>query len=320
MPGLPLAESASQCLRLANRDSGEVATQIDTIIVTYGSGATVSAALSSVLQCGRVTRTIVVDNASGDGTPDASRAAGASLVIENDRNVGFAAAVNRGLQESTAGYVLLLNPDASIDATSLELLAAALDADPQAVMAGPLLIAPDGRIELGARRFSTVLNRLVWYLPLPWRPQWSTPQYRHTADLLRRSAPQPVDYLWGAALLIRRGFLDDIGGLDERFFLYSEDEDLGRQARARGCRTLLVPRARAHHVGGTSTPDPALAQARVIAANAQLLEKWEGARAARWFRRCIGPALSFRAALLRIAGRRAEADLAALIRSYLGST
>ena len=69
-----------------------------------------------------------------------------------------------------------------------------------------------------------------------------------------------MDYLWGAALLMRRRFLDQIGGLDERFFLYSEDEDLGRQARARGYRALLVPRARARHIGGASTPDEAIAR------------------------------------------------------------
>ena len=125
------------------------------------------------------------------------------------------------------------------------------------------------------------------------------------------SAPSlPVDYLWGAALLVRRRFLDDIGGLDERFFLYSEDEDLGREAQARGYLSLLVPRARATHVGGASTPDAALALARAIAANALLLEKWQGRRAARLYRRGIGPVLGVRAVLLRVAGRRAEADLA----------
>ena len=58
---------------------------------------------------------------------------------------------------------------------------------------------------------------------------------------------------------MRQAFLEQIGGLDERFFLYSEDEDLGRQARARGVKSLLVPRARAVHLGGASTPDRALA-------------------------------------------------------------
>ena len=90
----------------------------------------------------------------------------------------------------------------------------------------------------------------------------------------------PVDYLWGAALLCRRSFLEGIGGLDERFFLYSEDEDLGRQAHARGLRSILVRDAVVMHVGGASTGDEALAQARIERSNALLLEKWNGPAAA----------------------------------------
>jgi GT2 family glycosyltransferase len=217
--------------------------------------------------------------------------------------------VNRGLADCHGEYVLLLNPDATIDSGSLEQLAGALDVYPAAVMAGPVLVT-DGRLELGARRFSSAANRLLWHLPLPQRPSWATPEYPDAAGLAAATDPLRVDYLWGAALLVRRRFLDEIHGLDERFFLYSEDEDLGRQARAGGYQVLLVPSARAHHIGGASTPDEALAQARVMAATAQLLEKWEGARAALWYRRGIGPALALRAALLTVAGRRAEARLA----------
>ena len=65
----------------------------------------------------------------------------------------------------------------------------------------------------------------------------------------------PVDYLWGAALLVRRAFLEEIGGLDERFFLYSEDEDLGRQARARGSRACSCrPRPRGPHREARARP------------------------------------------------------------------
>ena len=311
-----MAESSTDSPFLTTVEDS-VQAQVDALIVTYQSAATVSAAVASVMQCARVAGTVVVDNASSDGSADAARLAGAQTVLVSADNTGFAAAVNRGLKDCHSEYVLLLNPDATIDATSLEHLAAALDAAPAAAMAGPVLVTDGGRLELGARRFSTAVNRLLWHLPLPRRPQWATPEYLHGAVLAAAMDPQPVDYLWGAALLLRCRFLDEIGGLDERFFLYSEDEDLGRQAQARGCLALLVPRARARHIGGASTSDEALAQARVIAANAQLLEKWEGMRAARWYRRGIGPVLALRAALLTIAGRRAEAHLAARTRGTL---
>jgi GT2 family glycosyltransferase len=283
---------------------------IDVIIVTYNSAATVAAAIASVASSSLVSRIVVVDNASADGSAAAARAAGADVVEESSTNSGFARAVNRGLMLCEADYVLLLNPDATIDASSLDLLSAELDAHTDVAMAGPALVAPSGETLLGARRFSTVANRTLWHLPLPWRPQWSTPEYRHATELLDQGAPVPVDYLWGAALLGRRSFLGAIGGLDERFFMYSEDEDLGREARARGLRVLLAPRARATHIGGHSTPDAALAQARIIAANAQLLAKWSGARAASCYRLIIGPMLAARALALTIAGREAEARAA----------
>jgi len=294
---------------MSRRPPGDTVRDVDVVIVTYQSAASVAGALAGVEGCGRIRSTVVVDNASPDDSAERSRAAGADVVIENADNLGFAAAVNRALAASEAPYVLLLNPDAQIDPGSLEALADALDDDPRAVIAAPVLVGEDGRIEIGARRFSTVTNRLLWHLPMPWRPEWATPEYA-AAGRMRAAAPQPVDYVWGAALLARRAFLDDIGGLDKRFFLYSEDEDLGRQARVHGRTVLLVPRARAHHAGGASTPDRALALARIIAANALLLEKWEGPSAAYVYRRLIGPVLAARSFLLRAARRDVEAELA----------
>lgn len=290
---------------------------IDAVIVTYNSADQVGDAVRSLRACPHVGAVVVVDNASEDESAQRAREAGAQPVIENRVNAGFAAAVNGGVGACSGDYVLLLNPDARLTAGSLDLLAAALDEQATAAMAGAVLIDEDGRPTLGARRFSTAVNRLLPYLPSPWRPRWSTPEYAEAARMAAAPEPLPVDYLWGAALLIRRAFLDDIGGLDERFFLYSEDEDLGRQARARGLTSLLVPRARAVHVGGASTPDRAAALASLITANALLLHKWDGARAAATYRHAVGPVLATRAWLLTVAGRDTEAALTSRARARL---
>jgi hypothetical protein len=84
-------------------------------------------------------------------------------------------------------------------------------------MAGPVLVEGT-RLELGARRFSSAVNRLLWHVPSPWRPSWSSPAYPDAVKMRMSHQPLPVDYLWGAALLVRRSFLTAIGGLDERFF------------------------------------------------------------------------------------------------------
>jgi N-acetylglucosaminyl-diphospho-decaprenol L-rhamnosyltransferase len=287
-----------------------VTARVDVIVVTFESAACVGEAVATVRRCDSVGRILVVDNASSDGSAEVADAAGADVVLRNARNRGFAAAVNQGLARCDAEFVLLLNPDATLAEADLGLLVAALRDEQDAVMAGPLLVSADGRMDLGARRFSTATNRLLWHLPLPRRARWATPEYVDAAALRAAPAPVPVDYLWGAALLVRRAFLTELGGLDERFFLYSEDEDLGRRAQARGRRCLLVPGAVARHAGGASTPDEALATARVIVASVGLLQKWEGRRIACAYGRAIGPVLVLRAAVLLAAGRPDEARLA----------
>jgi len=336
---------------------------IDVVIVTFRSAAHIEAAVASCRACKDIASVIVVDNASPDASAQAARGAGAGQVIVNPANEGFARAVNQGTAMGSEDTVLLLNPDARLTDEAVTALQSALDDEPQAAMAGPLLVEPDGRVLIGARRFSTPVNRLLWWLPVPGRcrPGWATPEYSAaglagagargggtararaavattttapgaarasaagaaTAPGSGAARPTPVtgpcrvDYLWGTALLVRRSFLDEIGGLDEHFFMYSEDEDLGRRARAAGRPVLLVTAARVSHVSGASSPDRSLALARMQAANRLLLEKWEGRRAAAVFWAGLGPVLAVRQAALRLAGRRDEAAEAARQRRHL---
>jgi len=292
---------------------------VDVVIVTFNSATTVGRAIASCRTCNDIASVVVVDNASGDGSVQAATVAGADEVEANGRNEGFAHAVNSGLRRGRADAVLLLNPDAEVTPGALAELVQALDENPQAAMAAPTLVEPGGELVVGARRFSTVANRLLWWLPLPrsLRAGWATPEYGARRSLLASMRPVPVDYLWGAALLVRRSFLDEIGGLDSRFFMYSEDEDLGRSARARGLPVLLVPYARVVHVGGVSTGDRAWARARMQAANRLLLEKWEGPAAARIFWTAIGPVLLLRVTILRLAGHREAAAETARQRRFL---
>jgi N-acetylglucosaminyl-diphospho-decaprenol L-rhamnosyltransferase len=256
--------------------------RIDVVVVAFRSAETLAPALDSVVGARLVERVLVVDNASPDGSAAVAADAGADEVLRNGDNRGFAAAVNQALAGCTSEFVLLLNPDAAVEDECLQHLVDSLDADPRAVCAGPLLVEADAGVILGAHRYSTLGNRLARLLPLTRRFRRLGPYYTNlessAGDAARRaSRPLPVDYLWGAALLCRRSFLIGIGGLDERFFLYSEDEDLGRQAACAGRTSLLVPAARAAHVGGHSSRGiQPLAAARLQYANAQLLAKWQG--------------------------------------------
>src|SRR5690606_27038519 len=103
-------------------------------------------------------------------------------------------------------------------------------------------------------------------------------------------------YVYGAAMLVDRRFLTACGGLDERFFLFAEDEDLCRQARAAGRRVVLDGRAVAGHAGGASCPEEPLTEAQRLFSTWRLLEKWDGPRAAAAYRRGIVAAFAARAA------------------------
>lgn len=285
--------------------------KVDVVVVTYNSEETVLEGLESASASSCVESIVVVDNASSDGTVALCRQHGFE-VLENQCNKGFASAVNQGFHRGRAPYVLLLNPDAVLTVSALDALVTALEERPDAVVAGPLLKSKGGAICTGARRFSTVSNRTLSRLPALWRLRRLGPEYDPSRLLSQGSGVVSVDYVWGAAALCKRSFLELIGGLDERFFLYSEDEDLGRQAAANGYVVLLVMTCAVTHVGGVSSAgDRALADARIAFANTKLFEKWEGSRTATLYR--FGVLLAFGAAWAS-AGLQGKTDAAAVTR------
>jgi N-acetylglucosaminyl-diphospho-decaprenol L-rhamnosyltransferase len=229
-----------------------VTASVDAVVVAYNSRDTLRACVAPLAELPWVDVT-VVDNAS----PDDSAAAVADLpvrVIRAPRNGGFSYGCNLGIAAGQADFVLLLNPDARIDAAGLSLLADALRADPAAGGAGPRTLDDDGHLLWSQRRFprlrSTYAQALFLQRALP-RAQWSDQVIRDPAAYDRPGAP---DWLSGACLLLRRDLLEAIGGLDEGFFLYSEDTDLFRRMRSAGRRAVYVPDALARHRGGGSAP------------------------------------------------------------------
>lgn len=254
---------------------------VDVVVVSYNSARTLRTAVESVRSHNSVDRVIVVDNASFDGTRDLVGEL-ADVAVLRDGNAGFAAGVNAGLAHSAAPYVLLLNPDAILGADALSRLLEVLETDPRVAAVGPLLVGGDGH-PTGARRFSTVANRLLALAPVVrrWRSGRLGPEY--PLEILGYS-PVVVDYLWGAALLVRRSILQKTQGLDERFFLYGEDEDLGRAIHRLGMVSVLIPDVHAAHVGGESTAgDDGVALARLGHSLLVFFGKWEGSGAAYCF-------------------------------------
>ena len=217
--------------------------KVAAVIVTHTSSSTIAATLESV---GRLdlAEVVVVDNASTDGTIEAIKQAlppGAQLVQQD--NLGFGAGNNRGERElaGDVDYVLFLNPDASIDQESLEAMRSYLDRHADVGMVGPRMRRGDEEMH-SAGRDATVLTEIRTLLPDPVRRLFPDRQAAPGG-----AATGPVGYVLGACMLVRRNALEQVGGFDERFFLFFEELDVGNRLRRAGWQVHHVADASAHH-------------------------------------------------------------------------
>lgn len=230
----------------------EAGASIDAVIVAYNSRATLRASVTPLLAQQSVSVT-VVDNAC----PDRSTEVVADLpvrIIRAPHNGGFSYGCNLGIAGGRSEFVLLLNPDARIEPDSLSALTEALAADPRAGGAGPRTLDSSGRLVWSQRRFP----RLRMTYARAFFLQRVRPGARWADEIIRdpdsyASAATP-DWLSGACLLLRREALERVGGLDEGFFLYSEDTDLFRRMLEVGWGARYEPAATARHDGGASAP------------------------------------------------------------------
>jgi len=193
---------------------------------------------------------LVVDNASTDGSVQMVRERFPWVrLIENQENVGFARANNRAIQESTGCYALLLNPDTEVQPGALETLVRFMNAHPQAGAAGAQLLNPNGTLQPSCHPAPTLfrefwrlfhLDVLYPYALYPMK-RWSLESHRE------------VDIVQGACMILRREALDQVGLLDEDYFIYSEEVDLCHRLRQRDWKVYWIPQAVVVHYGGQST-------------------------------------------------------------------
>jgi len=200
-----------------------------------------------------VIETIVVDNASGDGTARMVRECFPSVrLIANASNRGFAAANNQGLAVASGRHVLFLNPDTIVRAGALATLVQTLDADETIGACGPQLLNADGSIQPSARRFPTYGALLHQYTPLRLLRFLKGAYRRYKMAGFDFGAAADVDSLMGAALCVPRRVIEKVGAFDERFFVYLEEMDLCRRIGAAGYRVRFEPAGRITHLGGVS--------------------------------------------------------------------
>ena len=259
------------------------------------------------------TEVFVVDNASTDGSAAMVRERFPQVrLIENSENVGFAQANNRAIRESSGRYVLLLNPDTEVHPGALASLLALMDTHPQAAAAGPRLLNPDGALQPSCHPMLT-----------PWREFWrllflERIRRRATYDVARWNlrTPRQVEVIKGACLMLRREALDQVGLLDERYFIYTEEMDLCYRLRQAGWELYWVPEAQVVHYGEGSTQQVAEAMyVQLYRSKVQFHRKTGGDGRARLFKTLLALAYLPRL-VVAVLGAPFSPTLAARARTY----
>ncbi len=229
---------------------------VSIIIVTFNSSKYIRACIDSIYEktsdCDY--EIIVVDNNSSDDTVDILYHEYKKVrLIRNTHNTGFAKANNKGIRRAKGDYIMLLNPDTVLKNNAITLLRDFLDSRPDAGCVGSKLTYFDGKHQLSCRKFPNFYNvffgrKSVLRFAFPNNP--ISKQYMQ--EHLDYSAVQTVDWVMGAAMMIKKEVLDHVGLFDEDFFLFVEDTDLCYRFMQNEYKVYYYPEAQISHFHGAS--------------------------------------------------------------------
>jgi N-acetylglucosaminyl-diphospho-decaprenol L-rhamnosyltransferase len=231
----------------------------DVVIVAHNSGSLLAEAVSSAVNQAGAGHVWIMDAKSTDGSIAELQRQGYEVNIVPVPNHGFAAANNRGIESTSSPFVLLLNPDAALCPGALSTLLVTAEANPRAGIVGPLILNVDGGVQANSfGRFPSLVSSLSLRL-------WRIVQRLRGNSSLSPKAPAStaaVDWVTGAAMLVRRAAIADVGLMDEGFFLYYEDTEWCHRMRDHGWEVLVEPGAQVvHHLGGSRATEGAIARA-----------------------------------------------------------
>lgn len=264
--------------RSAGRAGGPAA--VAAVVVNYNAGPHLAACLASLLRAG-VAERIVVDNASTDGSYDLARVADPQVEwVDSGANLGYGRAANLGAGKTDRPYLLVCNPDITVDERAVDALVERLETDGSLGFVGPRILNPDGSVYPSARTFPDLVDALghgVLGLLAP-RNRF-TARYRMLDWDHERAAH--VDWVSGACVLARRAAWDDVGGFDPAYFMYLEDVDLCWRASRAGWAAGYEPAATVTHVQGVSADRHPY---RMLAAHHRSLWRFARGNSAGWRR------------------------------------
>jgi GT2 family glycosyltransferase len=224
------------------------------VIVNFNGGDLLLQSVASVLASTLSVEIILIDNASTDGSREPVEKRYPQIQwLKNSRNRGFAVAANQGLRAARADFLLLLNPDCILAADTLQNMFEVLRCYPEVGMAGCRILNPDGSEQRGCRRNLPTLGSGL-------RKAAGSQGGKADVDLHLQplpDQPQLVEAISGAFMLVRKKALEDVGLLDEEYFMHCEDLDWCRRFLDVGWKILFVPHVEVvHHQGTCSKATP----------------------------------------------------------------
>ena len=228
-----------------------IAPKLSIVVVSYGGEELLRDCLRSIPEAvgGAPLEVVVADNASPDGTPDmVAREFPWVTLLRGESNVGFAAGNNRALRVCRGQYVMLLNPDAELLPGTLTACLEHLDAHEDVSVVAPRIVNPDHSLQFSLRNFPTARNALFEALLLHRVFPRATPRFGEMiVDPQYYEGEREVQWASGAAFVARSEVFDEVGGLDERYFLYCEETDWFLRLADRGLKVAYLPKAVVAH-------------------------------------------------------------------------
>jgi len=234
---------------------------IDIIIVNYYSTDYLLRCLRSIYDSlqGVPAKVLIQDNASKDGVDRVKVEFPQAILLKNSYNMGFSKAINNALKHNDSPYTMLLNPDTHVMDGFFESILRYMEENPDVGIVGPKILDHDGSVQGSARSFPTPLTALFGRSSFLSRFFPNNPFTRANILTTRSDGktPMEVDWVSGACLVARRKAIEDVGPMDERFFIYWEDADWCRRMWKKGWKVVYFPKASiVHYVGVSSEQAP----------------------------------------------------------------
>ena len=255
-------------------------TDLSIVIVTWNVKKYVQECLTSLAKGSESlsVETIVVDNASTDGTAELIRTQFPHVsLIESDANLGFARANNIGIKLANGKYICLINPDVNIPPDCLPKMFQFMEQQPTIGLLGPKMLGPNGDVGRSGMRFPTVWNCFLRALALDSLFKGTGIFGGRLMSDFQFNQTRDIDVLNGWFWMARREALDQTGLLDERFFMYGEDVDWSKRFHLAGWRVVFYADAEAVHYGGASSSNaPVRFYIEMQRANLQYWKKHHG--------------------------------------------